>query len=79
LWESEGRFGVYSYVIKDDPSHVYVGPQEIELEVPEHFDPRAQRVAALEAQKQQLMADFQKAVTTLNNKISKLQAIEYTV
>ena len=35
-------------------------------------------IAVLEAQKQKMMDDFQKAVNTLNEKISKLQALEYT-
>jgi hypothetical protein len=77
-WDTEGRFEVHSYEIKDDANHTYVGPQEIEVEVPDHFDPRAKQVAALEAKKQQLMADFQKAVTVLNKRISELSAIEYT-
>jgi len=77
-WESEGRFEAMSYQIKDDTNYSYVGPQEIEVDVPDHFDPRPAQIAALEAQKQKVMADFQKAINTLNEKISKLQALEYT-
>ena len=46
--------------------------------MPENYDPRPQQVAALEAQKTKVMADFQKAVTEINERISKLQALEYT-
>ena len=77
-WETEGCFQAMSYVIKDDVNHAYVGPQEIEVEVPDHFDPRPAQIAVLEAQKQKVMADYQKMVTEINEKISKLQALDYT-
>jgi hypothetical protein len=77
-WETEGRFEAMSYQIKDDTNYSYVGPQQIEVDVPDHFDPRPAQIAVLEAKKQQVMADFQKAVTEINKRISKLQALEYT-
>ena len=77
-WEAQGRFEAISYQVKDDVNYSYVGSQEIEVDVPDHFDPRPAQIAVLEAQKQKMMADFQKAVNTLNEKISKLQALEYT-
>ena len=51
----------------------------MEIEVPENYDPRAQQIAALEKQKQRVMADFQKRVNEINERISKLSALEYTV
>jgi hypothetical protein len=77
-WETEGRFQASSFEIKDDVNHAYVGPQEIEIEVPDHFDPRPAQIAVLEAQKQKIMADFQKSVTDINRRISELSAVEYT-
>jgi hypothetical protein len=46
--------------------------------VPDNYDPRAQQIAALEKQKQKVMADFQKSVAEINERISNLQALEYT-
>jgi hypothetical protein len=46
--------------------------------VPEDYDPRAQQIAALEKQKQKVMADYQNTVTQINARISNLQALEYT-
>ena len=67
------------YVQLDDTEdRTYVGPQEIEIDVPDNYDPRAQQVAALEALKQKVMADYHKSVTEINDRISKLQALEYT-
>jgi hypothetical protein len=75
-WENEGRFQAISYEIKDDINHTYVGPQEIEVDVPDHFDPRSAQIAALEKQQQKVMADFRKSITDINRRISELSALE---
>jgi hypothetical protein len=76
-WETAGEFIALTYQVKDDVIYSYVGPQEIEIEVPEHFDPRPAQIAVLEAQKKKVMADFQKSVTDINRRISELNALEY--
>lgn len=77
-WEQTARYLVM-YAKLDDCEHLtYVSEQEIEIDVPEHYDPRAQKIAALEKQKQKAMADFQKTFDDINERISKLQALEYT-
>jgi hypothetical protein len=45
--------------------------------VPDNYDPRAQQIAALETLKQKVMADYHKSVMEINDRISKLQALEY--
>jgi hypothetical protein len=77
-WEDEGQYLIYSHKFDDTDYRSYVGSQEIEISVPDGFDPRAQQIAALEAKKQKVMAEYQKTVTEINDRISKLQAIEYT-
>ena len=52
--------------------------QEIEIEVPDDYDPRAQQIAALEAEMKRVMAEYQKTVTKITERINKLQAIEHT-
>jgi hypothetical protein len=78
LWDDKGNFEVFSFKFDDDDSRTYVGEQEIEVDVPDNYDPRAQQIAALEKHKQKVMADFQRSVDGINEKISKLQALEYT-
>jgi capsular polysaccharide biosynthesis protein len=78
IWETNSTFEIYSCQLDDDEHRTYVCAQEIELDVPDDYDPRAQQIAALEKQKQKAMADFQKSVDAINEKISKLQALEYT-
>ena len=76
-WETQGRFEAMSYQIKDDVNYSYVGPQEVVIDVPDQFDPRPAQIAVLEAQKQKVMADFQKSITDINRRISELNALEY--
>jgi hypothetical protein len=77
-WDDKGKFEVFTFKFDDDDSRTFVCEQEIEIEVPDNYDPRAQQIAALEKHKQKVMADYQKMVNDINEKISKLQAIEYT-
>ena len=77
-WEETSQWQLFGFRLDDDDHRTYVGEQEVEVEVPDNYDPRAQQIAALEKQKQQVMADFQKSVNEINDRISKLQALEYT-
>ena len=77
-FEEKGEYQIYSCQLDDAEHRTYVGEQEIEIEVPDNYNPRAQQIAALEKQKQEVMADFQKSVAEINERISNLQALEYT-
>lgn len=72
-----GEYEVFPIKLDDSSYRSFVNEQEIEIEVEEGYDPRAQQIAALEAQKQKIMADYQKSVTEINDRISKLLALEY--
>jgi len=76
-WETEGKFVPFAYQHESD-HYTFVCEQDIELEVPDNYDPRAQQIVALKEKRQKVMADFQKSVTEINDQISKLQALEYT-
>jgi len=77
-WEDKGEFQILFCKLEDDDSRTYIGEQQVEVEVPDNYDPRAQQIAALEKKKQKVMADYQNSVNEINNRISKLQALEYT-
>ena len=77
-WEDEGTYQIYSFKANDDDTRTFVCEQEIEIEVPDNYDPTAQMIAALEAQKEKAMLDYNKTVMEINTRISKLQALEYT-
>ena len=77
-WDEKGEYQILYVALPDDETLTYICAQEVEVEIPDNYDPRAQQVAALEKQKQKIMADYQVMVEEINNRISKLQALEYT-
>jgi hypothetical protein len=77
-WQDEGVYEIFSFTADDDDHRTFVCEQEIEIDVPDGYDPRAQKIAALEKKKQKVMADYQSTVTEINERINKLQALEYT-
>ena len=77
-WEDAGEYQVIYAKISDDEYRTYVGSQEIEIEVPDNYDPTAQQLAALQKEKDKAQEEFSKKVASINERISKLQAIEYT-
>mgnify|MGYP006282852251 CR=1 FL=1 len=76
-WQDNGTYEIFCMELKDDEHRTYVCQQEVEIEVPDNYDPRPQQIAALEEQKRKAMAEFQKTVDDINERISKLQAISY--
>ena len=77
-WQDKGIYQVFSYKYDDDENRTFVGEQEIEVEVPDDYDATAQKIAALESQKEKAMSDYNDTVKEINTRISKLQALEYT-
>ena len=77
-FEDTGEYLIFSSKFEDTDYRVHICECEIEIEVPDNFDPRAQQIAALKQQKQKVMAEFSVALEDLNEKINKLQALEYT-
>jgi hypothetical protein len=76
-WETEGKFVPFAYQ-HDSDHYTFVCEQEIELDVPDNYDPRAQQIIALKEKRQKVMGDFQKSIEEINEQISKLNALEYT-
>jgi hypothetical protein len=77
-WEDVPTYTLFSVRLDDNEGRTYVGTQDIEIYVPDDYDPRAQKIAALEKHKKKVMADYQKTLTEINDRISNLQALEYT-
>ena len=75
VWDEKGKFEVFTYKFADCDYRTYVGEQEIEIEVPDGYDPRAQQIAVLQAKKKKVMAEYQKTVTEITERINNLQAI----
>ena len=77
-WDQAGEYLAFYGKLDDNDHRTYVCSQEIEIEVPDNYDPRPAKIAALEAQRAKAAADYQQTVTEINRRISELQAIEYT-
>ena len=75
-WQEKGEYRLASFKLDDSAERTYVSEQEIEIDIPEDYDPRAQQIAALEALKQKVMADYHKSVMEINDRIGKLLALE---
>lgn len=58
--------------------YVTVCPHTLEFDMPEGWDPRAQQIEALKAQKEKLHREFSESVMRIDAQISRLQAIEYS-
>jgi len=76
-WEDKGTYSAHSFRASDTEVMTFVSQQDVEFEVPENYDPTAQKIAALEAEKEKAQLAFTKSVTSINERISKLQALEY--
>jgi len=74
-WDDVQKYDIFSVKLDDSEHRAYIGEQEIEIDVPDNFDPREKQIAALEKQKQKVMADYQKTVTDINVRINNLKAI----
>ena len=74
-WSDTHEYDVYSIKLDDAEHRLFICSQEIEIDVPDNFDPRGQQIAALEKEKQEVMAKYQKTVTCINNRINNLKAI----
>ena len=66
---------LWSVKVDEDERRVYVGPQEVTIEVPDDFNPVPRQVAALEAAKAEALAAYQRTVAELNERLSKLLAL----
>ena len=78
-FEETGEYIIFSGKFEDTEYRVHICECEIEIEVPDNFDPRAQQIASLEEKKKRAMAEYQNTMTEINEQISKLKAISYTV
>ena len=73
-WEPD----IWSVRVDENSERIYVGPRQIEIDVPDDFNPIPQQVAALEKEKADALAKYHASVSIINEWLSKLLAIEHT-
>jgi len=77
-WQDTADYEVYSFKIGDTDFRTFVCEQTVELDVPDQYDATAQKIAALNAEAEELTEKYLKDVEALRVKVSNLQALEYT-
>ena len=81
-WESEATITFTTHDHKAYPirnEHMRIAvicAHEFEVETPDDFDPRPQQVAALQAAKQKVRAEFAARIDEIERQISELQSLE---
>jgi hypothetical protein len=75
--EVEYRF--FSTDTMGDKFYTLIGPVEFTYDIPDSFNSTAAKVAALEAERDRISAEFAAKVRDINARISNLQALEMTV
>lgn len=76
-WETQPSFGFTMYKpIQEHTDAVIVAEHQIEVEVPDDFDPRPGKIAALKEKKKLMEAQFAASVKVINDQINSLLAIE---
>jgi hypothetical protein len=63
--------------VDENEGRVYIGEQIVECEIPDNFDPVPAQVAALEKEKLKALAKYTTTVAEINERLSKLLAIEH--
>lgn len=71
----EWRPTIWRSRVEDDPTRVWISEQEIEIDVPDDFNPVPKIVASLEEEKRKALADYQRRVAEINEQLSKLLAL----
>ena len=76
-WQDEPEYALFSSPMRNVEYYTLVSetPTEVEVDIPDNFDPRPQRIAALEEQKRKLQAEFAQSVARIDDQIKKYLAI----
>lgn len=75
-WESKPNYMMMASKNVEDEAYTLIGPASFDYEIPATFNPVAQKLAALEAGKEQALQDYLRTKAMFEEKISKLQCLE---
>jgi hypothetical protein len=74
----EGTYEAFCFKTEDTSFRTFVCEQDVEIEVPDNYDPTQQQIASLQSQHDLAFKKFTELAAEIKNQISKLQALEYT-
>jgi hypothetical protein len=67
---------LWAHKAADSESRIFIREIAVEVEPPEDFNPVPAQVTALEAEKARALAEYQKSVAEINERLSKLLCIQ---
>lgn len=77
-WSDEARFQLHpSSMASCGPEYVPIRELEIEVDVPDDFDPRPLQVAALRAERDKITAECEVKKNNIDEQIQRLLSIEH--
>ena len=59
----------------DSEDRIYIGERQVEIDLPDDFNPVPAQVRALEAEKAEALAKYQRSVAEINERLANLTAI----
>ena len=72
-------YEVWPLKIVDSGRLIFVKEIDVDVEVPDDYDPRPAQIAALKEKQKQAAADFHAATVENTRQINELQALEMTI
>jgi hypothetical protein len=77
-WEKEPSFQFWRCDMSDNgPEYVSLGVREVEVEIPDDFDPRPQQIAKLREHKRKIQAEAQAKADNIEDQIQRLLCLEF--
>lgn len=82
-WQKYAWEDVASYVFfcsdmtKHSPDRALIREMEVEVEIPDNFNPAPQQIEALRSKKREVLAETEVKVQNLDEQIQRLLAIEF--
>ena len=67
---------IWAVRVRDENDRIFIGAKDFEVEVPDDWNPVPMQVAALEAEKKVALEKYQASVASINERLSKLLALE---
>ena len=77
-WEPKPQYVLYPFPMNGE-QYAIVREMDVELDIPDDFDPRPQQIAALEEQRRKAKADHEALMNMIEGKIQSLRCIEHKV
>lgn len=77
-WDESPSFCLWPFPPTQTTDRAVLGTVTVEVDIPDDFDIRPSKIAALEGQIERETAAFTAKVTGMRRKIAELKALEYT-